>query len=102
MKHSDFEHGDEVNGQLVEPSPDATGLLEPADTLFDDAPSAIQLLVEVQRTSVMICPLVVTLRNDGLDAVVPQPLADTRVDITRDRFSNKEPDWVIVPKNRDR
>src|SRR5438309_9389497 len=65
----------EVDGQLLEPGADAAELLEPADALLDHAPAAVGHAVEPDRR-VVAGLLVVLVRDDRLDLLPAQPVAD--------------------------
>jgi hypothetical protein len=77
----EFDHGQKVDRQFLESGPDATALLQPADAAFNDMPLPVQRFVEVQGASLMLSPLVIALRNDGSDAVPPQPVTNTGITV---------------------
>src|SRR5436305_6458391 len=65
----------EVDGQLLEPGADAAELFEPADALLDHAPAAVGPAVEPDRR-VVPGRFVVLVRDDRLDLLIHQPVAD--------------------------
>src|SRR5687768_15196019 len=67
----------EVDRQLLEPRPDASELLEPADALFDDAPPAVRHAVEPDGR-VVPRRLVVLVRDHRLDPLGRDPVAHAR------------------------
>lgn len=82
MNHCEFDHGQEVDGKLLESCSDPSSFFEPTDALLDDAPASIGGLVEQERSTLMVGSLVVPLRDHGTDAVLPEPLANARVAVS--------------------
>jgi len=79
MDHRYLEHRQKVYRELLEPSRNSAALFEPADALLDDAPPAIRLFVELQGSTVMIRPLILSLRDHCADPVITSPLANARI-----------------------
>ena len=46
MDHRELHHGEEVDGEFLEPRADPMAFLQPADRLLDDAAAFVGLLVE--------------------------------------------------------
>jgi hypothetical protein len=69
-----MDHRQEVHGQFLESRAQTTALLEPPHALFDHAAPSVELAVETLPSVLRV--LVLPPRDDRLDRVITQPLAD--------------------------
>ncbi len=73
MNHCQFDHGEEVERQLLISSRDSAAALEPADASFHHVSSSILPFVQFRAR------LVASTGNDRFDPSLGQPLPDARI-----------------------